>query len=133
MDLAGPVHTPVYAFTDGSIHKAGYNPALGDYGNVIVVEHFLHNHTATLYALYGHLANASLVGKQAGDAVRAGQVLGWMGNVHEGGGWFVSHVHFQVALHAPATHDMPGAVCRRDRRTALVEYFDPRYVLGELY
>jgi len=51
LDLAGPVHTPVYAFTDGTIYKAGYNPALGDYGNVIVVEHFLHNHTATLYAL----------------------------------------------------------------------------------
>lgn len=139
LDLSAPVNTPVYALTDGVIHSAGYNPALGDYGNVIVVEHFIRNNTVSFFALYGHLANASLsVGgrKRAGDAVRRGQVLGWMGDVHEGGGWLVSHVHFQVAQHAPddsTPHDMPGAVCRRDRAAALVEYFDPRYVLGELY
>jgi len=133
LDMMGPVGTPVFALENGFIQSVGYNDALGDYGNVVVVEHFIHNATASFFALYGHLANASIVGKQPCDPVRSGQVLGWMGDVHEGGGWCVPHVHFQVALHAPETHDMPGVVCQRDRPAALVEYFDPRYVVGELY
>ena len=31
------------------------------------------------------------------------------------------------------THDMPGVVSPVDRDEALLEYIDPRYVLGELY
>jgi len=41
IDLCGPVGTKVYSFSDGVIHSAGYNAALGDYGNVIIVEYDL--------------------------------------------------------------------------------------------
>lgn len=160
IDLDGRVGTPVFAFTSGTIHAVGYNPALGDYGNVIVVQHTLNTTGTTaitttttvedhdrdqpmlqprrqvvvvVYALYGHLDDASIRKKQVGDAVTAGQVLGWMGDVHQGGGWYQPHVHFQLALHPPTTHDLPGAVCRRDRPAALWAYPDPRHVLGDLY
>ena len=44
-----------------------------------------------------------------------------------------THVHFQLAVNPPPTHDMPGVVALSDRDEALLEYVDPRYVLGELY
>jgi hypothetical protein len=44
-----------------------------------------------------------------------------------------THLHFQLAAHPPKTHDMPGVVTLTGRDEALLEYVDPRYVLGELY
>lgn len=41
VDIGGPAGTAVHAVADGSIHSAGYNPAAGDYGYVIVTEHNL--------------------------------------------------------------------------------------------
>jgi murein DD-endopeptidase MepM/ murein hydrolase activator NlpD len=103
------------------------------------VNHTIHttlnhgNETKLLYVLYGHLDQASVTGKRVGDAVRGGHVLGWMGHALESGGWTQPHVHVQFALHAPPTHDMPGAVCRSQRSAALQEYLDPRYIIGDLY
>ncbi len=68
-----------------------------------------------------------------------------------------THLHFQLALNPPTTHDMPGVVSVADRSEALLEYIgkifdaapevlrcansftdnkpltDPRFVVGELY
>jgi murein DD-endopeptidase MepM/ murein hydrolase activator NlpD len=138
IDLDGPVGTPVYAFYEGVVHAVGKNEALGDYGNVIVVEHRLPDNNATkkgrlCYALYGHLDDALPQQFQKGQAIATGQCIGRCGAIHENGGWFIPHVHFQLSLTAPITHDLPGAVAMADRARALVEYPDPRYVLGELY
>ena len=83
MDLGGPVGTPVHAFSDGIVHSVGYNPDLGDYGYVIVVEHFwgaggdTDDGTETdgrkrCWALYGHLDGSTLtrtigIGEDGGD------------------------------------------------------------------
>lgn len=131
LDLEGPLYTSVHAFTLGKVLHAGYNPELGDYGYVIVVEHPLPtNHTC--YALYGHL-DPSVLRYHPGDSINKGDVLGKMGDIHENGGWILPHVHFQVSVHAPSTHDMPGAVAVEDRSRALWEYPDPRYIVGPLY
>mmetsp|Transcript_42608 Transcript_42608/g.46247 ORF Transcript_42608/g.46247 Transcript_42608/m.46247 type:complete len:200 (+) Transcript_42608:2-601(+) len=84
MDFGGPVGTNIYAFADGIIHSIGYNPLLGDYGHVIVIEHTWDSidndndnadsiskseSTATsidtkkkkCWALYGHLDEASIL------------------------------------------------------------------------
>ena len=132
IDLDGPVGTPVYAFSDGSIHKVGYNAELGDYGNVIVIRHELYN-KRSVYALYGHLSHSSIKDRQEGDIVRKGDLLGHFGDIHENGGWYIPHVHFQLSMHPPATHDMPGVIAEEDRPRALLEYPDPRYILGPLY
>ena len=137
VDLDGPQGTPVYAFTDGTVHAVGKNEALGDYGNVIVVAHDLptkiENTRRPCYALYGHLDDSVPRNFRKGDKVHKGQTLGFLGAIHENGGWFIPHVHFQLALSPPATHDLPGAVAPADRNRALVEFPDPRYVLGPLH
>jgi len=137
IDIGAPVGTEVHAFEDGLIHSAGYNPAVGDYGYVVVVKHFLRGgpeYPSTVYALYGHLGGASFMADNVpGRKVTKGQVIGQIGDCAENGGWTGSHVHFQLSMTEPASHDMPGTVSRSDREEALLIYPDPRYVLGELY
>lgn len=141
IDLDAPVGTKVYSFSDAVVHAAGYNSDLGDYGNVIVLEHILpaSSDASTdepmrkIYALYGHLDGPSIRGMTVGKHIRKGQLLGRMGDIHENGGWFMPHVHFQLSIHPPVTHDMPGAVSLQDRPRALQEYPDPRLILGPLY
>ena len=86
LDIGGPIDTKVYAFTHGTIHSVGYNPPLGDYGNVMVIEHTLPNDTI-VYALYGHLSAKSIRGKYVGQKIKKGQVIGYLGNTAENGGW----------------------------------------------
>lgn len=132
VDIGGPEGVKVYSFTDGVIHSLGYNEAIGDYGHVIVIEYQL-SETSRCWALYGHLDARSIQGKSPGQKIRKGEVIGRIGNAIENGGWSGYHVHFQLAMHPPKTHDMPGVVSMKDREKALMEYPDPRYVLGELY
>lgn len=131
VDLGGPVGTAVHAFWSGRIVHAGYNPADGDYGHVLVTEHRL-AHDALLYALFGHLSAASTARWSPGERVERGQVLGWLGDRHENGGW-APHVHLQLSWDRPATHDLPGTVHAADRDRALARYPDPRRILGPLW
>ncbi|EJK44016.1 hypothetical protein THAOC_37483, partial [Thalassiosira oceanica] len=152
IDIGAPVGTEVHAFEDGLIHSAGYNPAVGDYGYVVVVKHFLRGgpeYPSTVYALYGHLGGASFMADNVpGRKVTKGQVIckcdrqgffpwptrdshscpctatkwnysviafdastqviGQIGDCAENGGWTGSHVHFQLSMTEPASHDMPG-------------------------
>jgi murein DD-endopeptidase MepM/ murein hydrolase activator NlpD len=130
LDLGGPVGTPVYSFADGTVYKAGYNPSEGDYGNVVVTVHNIAGRD--VYALYGHLDAGSVVDKKEGDNVKRGDLIGRLGAKNENGGW-EPHVHFQISTLKPSTHDMPGVVSRESREKALVDYPDPRIVLGKLY
>jgi len=137
IDLDGPLGTKVHAFTNGVVHSAGYNQDSGDYGNVIVIQHDLekgfNGEPRKIYALYGHLDNKSIKGMKPGKRIKKGQVIGRFGDIHENGGWFTPHVHFQLSIHPPDTHDMPGVVSMKDRPRALIHYPDPRQVLGPLY
>lgn len=137
IDIGAPVGTTVYAFTDGTIHSAGYNEEVGDYGHVIVIDHILKNPhddaVRKVYALYGHLGAKGIKGMHPGQKIKKGQAIGYLGNTAENGGWTGTHVHFQLAVNPPPTHDMPGVVAVGRREEALLEYLDPRYVLGELY
>ena len=130
IDIGAPVGTPCMAFDDGEISHFGYNPADGDYGYVIITKHLVREHT--IWALYGHLSGDSIQGKQVGQKVTRGEVIGWMGDKHENGGW-EPHLHFQLSLDEPETHDMPGVVSPEDRDWALQKYPDPRVVLGPIY
>lgn len=134
VDLAAPVGTPIHAFYDGVIYLAAINPAPGDYGGTIITEHHLRydSNDRTIWALHGHLSHASVARVKPGQAVKKGDVLGWLGDKEENGGWN-PHVHFQLSWLKPTKCDLPGAVSERDRAQALQDYPDPRLVLGPLY
>jgi len=130
IDLGAPAGTPVHAYTDGVVLHAGTNPDPGDYGTVLVLEHAVED--GPRFALYGHLSRATLALSRPGRRVRKGDVIGWLGLHPENGGW-EPHLHFQLGIDRPDTHDMPGVVRLSERDDALRRYPDPRRVLGPLY
>lgn len=130
IDINGPIGTPCMAFTDGIISHFGYNPEPGDYGNVIILQHNISG--MYIWALYGHLSSESIEGKSVGQKVRRGETIAWFGPENQNGGW-EPHLHFQLSLIEPRTHDLPGVVSSEDRIQALRAYPDPRIILGPLY
>ncbi len=130
IDLAGPLGEPVHAFFAGRILHLGYNSAPGDYGYTLVTEHELNDQI--LYALFGHLSAASLQDKSPGQSFAKGEVIAWLGDKNENGGWN-PHVHFQLSLVRPTGPDLPGAVNEANLQEALKIYPDPRLVLGPIY
>jgi len=134
VDIGGAAGVPVLAVADGEILHSGYNAAQGDYGHVIVTQHQLSvdGHVRNFYALYGHLSASSTIGKSPRQKFAKGDVIGYLGGKHENGGW-EPHVHFQLSIERPETHDMPGVVSDEDHPRALTIFPDPRLILGEIY
>lgn len=130
IDIGAPLGTPVHAFYAGEVFLFGYNSADGDYGHTLITRHDLNG--LTHFALHGHLSARSLEGKSRGQKILAGEVIAWLGDRHENGGWN-PHVHFQLSLVEPKVCDLPGVVSAHQREEALRIYPDPRLVLGPLY
>ena len=135
---------------------------LGDYGYVVVIEYNITTTTPTVttagteeestastssdshshddnvkvfWALYGHLDRKGIkkLQRRIGQHVGKGECIGYVGDIDDNGGWIAPHVHFQLSLVEPITHDTPGAASVGDRNRALIQYPDPRYLLGPLY
>ena len=129
VDVFAPAGTEVRAMADGVVVHSGRNPAPGDYGPVIVTRHDDADGRGAFFALWGHLSVETLRQSPRGRVFKRGEVLGWVGTEEVNGGW-APHVHFQLAWDEPPTHDMPGVVRVSDRAQALLQYPDPRGVLG---
>lgn len=85
IDIGAPVGTPILAAADGEViiaRSGGWN---GGYGTYIVIRH--KNGTQTLYA-HNSRNNVS-----AGDIVKQGDVIGFMGATGKATG---SHLHFEI-------------------------------------
>tara|TARA_B110000444_G_C18850128_1_gene604894 strand:+ start:475 stop:1095 length:621 start_codon:yes stop_codon:yes gene_type:complete len=142
LDIGAPVDTPIYAFSDGIIHSFGNNLEDGSYGPTLITEHFLSlpeqvgsqilGQKRKVWALHGHLSLDSITGITVGSQIKAGDKIAKVGSEEVNGGW-PPHVHFQLSLKEPETHDMPGVVEQEARESALEIYPDPRLVLGLLY
>lgn len=130
IDIGAPVGTPVHAFYAGEIFLFAYNEAKGDYGYTLITRHELGG--SPLFALHGHLSARSVAGKERSQKFQAGEVIAWVGDRHENGGWN-PHLHFQLCLSEPSVCDLPGVVSVAQREEALRLYPDPRLVLGPLY
>ncbi len=130
IDIGGPVRTECMAFMDGEISHFGYNSEPGDYGYVIITKHTISG--CPVWALYGHLDSNSVKNKLIGQKFNGGDVIAWFGDSHENGGWD-PHLHFQLSLLEPETHDLPGVVSSEEISQALLDYPDPRLVLGPIY
>ena len=139
IDIGGPVNTKIHAFCDCEILYFGYNKPKGDYGYVIITSQTVRDYNnvdpnakATFYSLYGHLSKKSVENRFIGQKVKKGGIIGYMGDRNENGNW-PPHVHFQLAISKPETHDLPGVVSDLDHSKACVEFPDPRLVLGDIY
>ncbi|GEK33642.1 murein hydrolase activator EnvC family protein [Kurthia sibirica] len=85
IDIANSVGTPIVASADGVVFKTG---PLSTYGNVVMITHNIKGKTYT--SLYAHM---SRVGSSAGQSVKQGQVIGYMGSTGRSTG---PHVHFEI-------------------------------------
>jgi murein DD-endopeptidase MepM/ murein hydrolase activator NlpD len=130
IDLGAPAGTPVFSFAPCRIYSLGTNTGDGNYGPTLITEQIVNGEK--FWALYGHLSASSILGKQPGQSLQEGSVIGWLGETSENGGW-PPHVHFQLSRKQPDGFDMPGAISAANRTQSLHDYPDPRTVLGPLY
>ena len=82
IDISAEKGQPVYATADGVVQSAGYT---GDYGNLIVLKHAF-----GLSTRYGHLSAYQV---KTGDAVKRGDVIGYIGSTGRSTG---SHLHYEI-------------------------------------
>lgn len=130
IDIGAPVGTPVHAFYEGKVLMTSYNSKELDYGYTIITEHNLDGQN--LYVLHGHLSKKSLEQSTPGKGFKSGDILGWIGDKSENGGWN-PHLHIQLSYEKPLVCDMPGAVHENDLQEALLKYPNPELILGKLY
>nr|WP_220187767.1 M23 family metallopeptidase [Pseudonocardia pini] len=82
IDLAAPIGTPIFAFTDGVVEESG--PASG-FGMWVVLRH-----PDGTKSVYGHINRAFVT---AGQSVKAGQEIAEVGNRGQSTG---PHLHFEI-------------------------------------
>ena len=85
IDIAENYGAPVYASASGYVQRAGW---YGGYGKYIKISHDYGYATA-----YGHLSSIEI---SAGDYVRKGQIIGYVGSTGYSTG---PHLHFEVLLY----------------------------------
>lgn len=85
MDIVAPMGSPIKAPADG---KVIFAQRRGDYGNLIVLQH-----EYGLTTRYGHLSKYNV---RSGQAVRRGDVIGWVGLT---GRTTAPHLHYEVRLY----------------------------------
>ena len=101
LDLWMNESATIHAALDGSIHSFQNNTALGDYGPTIILSHEIEG--IKFHTLYGHLSEASLIGKKVGDIVKKGERIATLG-LSTINGDYAPHLHFQIII------DMEGKV-----------------------
>lgn len=83
LDFAAAQGTPIYATADGTVSTSGFDD--GGYGNHVIV-----NHGYGYQTLYGHMIR---IKSRAGERVKRGQVIGWVGSTGKSTG---PHCHYEV-------------------------------------
>jgi murein DD-endopeptidase MepM/ murein hydrolase activator NlpD len=84
LDISTEKGQPVVATADGTVQSAAYS---GDYGNLIVLRHGF-----GLATHYGHLSGFAV---RAGQQVRRGDVIGYVGSTGRSTG---AHLHYEIRV-----------------------------------
>lgn len=106
VDFWLPTGTAVHALFDGKVRIAVNDAGDKEYGGLVVLEH--NQDGQQFYSLYGHLSVASATSHKLGAIIRAGDLIGLLGNYPENGNW-APHLHFQLMLSLfDYTTDFPG-------------------------
>ncbi len=107
IDIPGSYGAPIIASADGVVLTAvtgyGRNPGstgLASYGNYVVIDHG--NKNGVNYKTYS--AHMSSVAVRAGQTVKQGQVIGYVGNSGNTWGATGTHLHFEIRLNNKYTN-----------------------------
>ncbi|MBV7258729.1 M23 family metallopeptidase [Erythrobacter sp. WH158] len=93
VDLAAPTGTPIYATADGIIERADWFSSYGLYISI--------DHGSDLETRYAHMSRLAVA---AGDAVRKGDVIGYVGSTGRSTG---PHLHYEVRVDGVAVNPIP--------------------------
>lgn len=96
VDLAAPTGTPIYATADGMVSKAKW---FSSYGNYVSIEH-----GAELQTRYAHMSRIAVT---AGDRVKKGEIIGYVGSTGRSTG---PHLHYEVRIGGEAVNPIPYMV-----------------------
>lgn len=129
VDLGAPAGTPVFAPVAAQVHASAFRAEVGDYGGTVILKaEESPGDGLSLFMLFGHLSRASLQLTEAQTRFAAGELIGWLGEKHENGGWN-SHLHLQLSWLEPVAVDLPGAVSASNRELARLIFPDPSQAL----
>ncbi|MEO8234317.1 MAG: peptidoglycan DD-metalloendopeptidase family protein [Flavobacterium sp.] len=127
LDLWINEQATIYSALEGKIHSFQNNTALGDYGPTIIIEHEIEN--IKFHTLYGHLSEASLVGKSVGDFVKKGEQIATLG-LPPTNGDYAPHLHFQIIIDIEnKTGDYPGVCNIKNLEYYSINCPDPNLLL----
>ncbi|HEX9564327.1 MAG TPA: aminotransferase class III-fold pyridoxal phosphate-dependent enzyme [Gemmatimonadaceae bacterium] len=130
IDVGAPGGTAIHAPVGGIVHSVRDNDAPGDYGPTVVLEHPAQDDRPVFWTLFGHLSRESLTRLSPGAVVKAGDLLGWLGDREVNGGWW-PHVHVQVLCDLfGRSGDFPGVARPAEREAMLALSPDPSPLLG---
>lgn len=93
IDLSAPTGTPVYATADGVVGRADWFSSYGLYVSI--------GHGGELETRYAHLSRLSVA---AGQSVRKGDVIGYVGSTGRSTG---PHLHYEVRVAGEAVNPVP--------------------------
>ncbi len=96
IDLAAPTGTPVYATADGIVGRADLYSSYGLYISI--------NHGAAMETRYAHLSRLAVA---AGDTVKKGDLIGYVGSTGSSTG---PHLHYEVRVDGLAVNPIPYMV-----------------------
>ena len=100
-DIPAPEGTPVLAAHSGTVLVSGWNDS---YGNQVLLDN-----GAGLSTRYAHMTQTAVT---AGEAVTAGQVIGYVGNTGDSTGF---HLHFEVMQNGVRVNPM-DMVCLQEKK-----------------
>ncbi|MEE9440094.1 MAG: peptidoglycan DD-metalloendopeptidase family protein [Saprospiraceae bacterium] len=123
IDVWAHAGTPIYAPILGTVHSITYNSRDLDYGYTLILSH---RHSGSVfYTLYGHLGKSIMHILKKGIDVKSGQLIGYLGEQHENGGWS-PHVHCQIIIDLEGNlGDYPGVCAMKDRPQYVKNCPDP--------
>ena len=100
-DIPAPEGTPILAAHSGTVLVSGWNVS---YGNQVLLDN-----GAGLSTRYAHMTQTAVT---AGEAVTAGQVIGYVGNTGDSTGF---HLHFEVMQNGVRVNPM-DMVCLQEKK-----------------
>ncbi len=95
IDFWLPPKTPVHAVLDGEIVAAVNDAGDKEYGGLIILKHQINEFC--FFSLYGHLSVKSATSRKAGERIKQGELIAYIGDFPENGNW-PPHLHFELML-----------------------------------